>query len=181
MDVHYAENLGVGAAVVVDYDSHELVDYGVSVCHVRMPYVPTLLSFREVPPALAAIARLRVQPDVFLVDAQGWAHPYRCGFASHLGLALNKPTIGVAKSRLTGKPSEANGRTMLLERGEVIGEAITTREGTKPVYVSVGHMVNLETAAEIVRHLSIRRISEPLRIAHKLASQKRFALLAEAK
>ncbi|MCP6768915.1 endonuclease V, partial [Klebsiella pneumoniae] len=88
---------------VLDYDSLELLEAQVAAVPVRMPYVPTLLSFRELPAAMAAIRQLKLQPDVFLVDAQGWAHPYRCGFASHLGLALKKPTIGAAKSRLVGK------------------------------------------------------------------------------
>lgn len=171
IDVAYANNGGIGAAVVLDYHTLEPIETAVATCPVTMPYVPTLLSFRELPPALAAIRQLKVQPDVFLVDAQGWAHPYRCGFACQLGLALHKPTIGVAKSRLIGEPTEANGKTVLVDKGEVIGEVITTQEGTKPVYVSVGHMVSLETAVEIVRHCSRSRIPEPTLQAHNLATK----------
>ena len=87
VDVSYVGDLGVGAVVVLDYETLELLETAVAVCPVKMPYVPTLLSFRELPPAIAAIKRLKLQPDVFLVDAQGWAHPYRCGFASHLGVS----------------------------------------------------------------------------------------------
>ena len=115
---------------------------------------------------MAAIKKLTLQPDVFLVDAQGVAHPCRCGFASHLGLALGKPTIGAAKSRLIGHPVEREGKTLLVDNGEVIGAVVTTKQGTKPIYVSIGHMVTLETALTIVMHCSITKIPEPLRLAH---------------
>jgi deoxyribonuclease V len=110
VDVSYVGNIGVGAITVLDYESLELLEAQVATCQVRMPYIPTLLSFRELPPAIAAINRLKLQPDVFLVDAQGIAHPYRCGFASHLGLAIGKPTVGAAKSRLIGAPVEMGWR-----------------------------------------------------------------------
>ena len=128
---------------------------------------------------MAAIKKLRIQPDVFLVDAQGLAHPYRCGFASHLGLALGKPTVGAAKSRLIGTPVEKDGRTLLVDKGEVIGEVVTTKPGAKPIYVSIGHMVSLETAVQIVKHCSRGRIPEPLLQAHHLATKQRESSLAE--
>jgi deoxyribonuclease V len=176
VDIAYVDDVGVAAAVVLDYNTLEPVEISVVTCQVRMPYVPTLLSFRELPPATAAIKRLKVQPDVFLVDAQGWAHPYRCGFACHIGLALGKPTVGVAKSRLIGEPIEAFGRMMLKDKGEIIGEIETTQEDTKPVYVSVGHMVSLETAVKIVRHCSKSRIPEPTLQAHNLATRTKQQL-----
>ncbi len=181
VDVSYVGDLGVGSITVVDYRSLELLESTVATCPVRMPYVPTLLSFRELPPAIAAIKQLKRQPDVFLVDAQGWAHPYRCGFASHLGLVIKKPTVGAAKSRLIGEPTPVGGRTVLMDEGEVIGEVVTTKQGCKPVYVSVGHMVSLETSVEIVRRCSKSRIPEPLRLAHNLATKTRLNLLEKAK
>ncbi len=181
VDVSYVDDVGVGSVTVIDYGSLELLESTVATCPVKMPYVPTLLSFREIPPAIAAIKRLIRQPDVFLVDAQGWAHPYRCGFASHLGLAIKKPTVGAAKSRLIGKPTEADGKTLLMDKEEAIGEVVTTKQGCKPVYVSVGHMVSLETAVEIVRHCSKSRIPEPLRLAHNLATKTRLELAGKAK
>lgn len=171
IDVAYVGNVGIAAVVVLDYRTLEPVETAVASCPVAMPYLPTLLSFRELPPALTAIRQLRLWPDVFLVDAQGWAHPYRCGFACHLGLALGKPAIGVAKSRLIGEPTEVDGRTMLVDKGEVIGEVVTLKEGTKPVYVSVGHMISLETATKIVLHCSRSRIPEPTLQAHNLATK----------
>jgi deoxyribonuclease V len=180
VDVSYVGNVGVGAVTVVDYESLELLEAQVATCEVKIPYIPTLLSFRELPPAMAAIRKLKIQPDVFLVDAQGWAHPFRCGFASHLGLALGKPTVGAAKSRLIGMLTEKDSRTLLVDEGEVIGEVITTKPGAKPVYVSIGHMVSLETAVKIVCHCSKNRIPEPLLQAHNLATKTRLTL-SEAK
>ncbi len=176
VDVSYISSLGVGAVTVLDYQSLMVLETAVASCPVRLPYIPTLLSFREIPPAVAAIKRLKLQPDVLLVDAQGWAHPYRCGFASHLGLVLKMPTIGAAKSRLIGEPTEADGRTVLIDKGEVISEVVTTKEDAKPVYVSIGHMVSLETAVEIVKHCSKSRIPEPLLQAHNLATKTRIEL-----
>jgi deoxyribonuclease V len=181
VDVSYVGELGVGAVTVYDYNTLGLLESAVATCPVKMPYVPTLLSFREIPPAIAAIKRLKLQPDVFLVDAQGWAHPYRCGFASHLGLVLGKPTVGAAKSRLIGEPTEADGKTLLMDKGEVIGEVVTTKVGAKPVYVSIGHMVSLVTAVKIARHCSRSRIPEPLLQAHRLATKTRIELAEKAK
>ena len=181
VDVSYVGNIGIGALTVLDYDSLELLETQVATCQVRMPYIPTLLSFREIPPAMAAINKLKVQPDVFLVDAQGLAHPYRCGFASHLGLAIGKPTVGAAKSRLIGTPVEGDGEIFLVDKGEVIGAVVTTKQGAKPIYVSIGHMVSLETAIKIVKHCARSRIPEPLLQAHKLATKERIRLAGESK
>jgi len=176
IDVSYAGELGVGAIAVIDYGTLKVVETAVATCTVKMPYVPTLLSFREIPPAMAAAKLLKLKPNVFLVDAQGLAHPYRCGFASHLGLALGMPTIGVAKSRLIGEPMKVDGRIFLLDMEEVIGEVVTTKPGAKPVFVSIGHMVSLETAVRIVRNCSRSRIPEPLLQAHRLATKTRLEL-----
>jgi deoxyribonuclease V len=181
VDVSYVGNMGFGAVTVLDYESLELLETQVATCQVKIPYIPTLLSFREIPPAIAVIKKLKIQPDVFLVDAQGLAHPYRCGFASHLGLVLGKPTIGAAKSRLIGTPAERDGETFLVDKGEIIGAVVTTKQGAKPIYVSIGHMVSLETAIKIVKHCARSRIPEPLLQAHKLATKERLELAKESK
>jgi deoxyribonuclease V len=181
VDVSYVGTVGVGAVTVLDYDSLKLLETQVSTCEVKIPYIPTLLSFREIPPAMTAIKKLKIQPDVLLVDAQGFAHPYRCGFASHLGLALRKPTIGAAKSMLIGTERERNGRTFLVDKDDVIGEVVTTKPDAKPIYVSIGHMVSLETAVEIAKHCSKGRIPEPLRQAHDLATKARIQLTNKSK
>jgi deoxyribonuclease V len=181
VDVSYFGQLGVGAIVVLDYESLELLETQVATCQVKVPYIPTLLSFREIPPAVSAIKQLKTKPDVFLVDAQGLAHPYRCGFASHLGLVIDKPTIGAAKSRLIGKPLNRNGETFLVDKGETIGAVVTTKQGTKPIFVSTGHMVSLKTAIEIVKHCAKSRIPEPLLQAHKLATIERISVSQKSK
>jgi len=174
VDVAYARGMSVGAVAVLDYNSLKLVESQTAFCKTRFPYVPTLLSFREIPPAILSIKKLQVQPDIFLVDGQGFAHPYRCGFASHLGLAIGKPTIGVAKSRLFGEAERTeNGNEVvsLKHKGEVVGAMVTIKRRCKPVYVSVGHMVSLETAIKIVKHCACHnRIPEPVLKAHEIAT-----------
>lgn len=181
VDVSYVGNTGVGAIAVLDYDSLEPIEEHIATCQVKIPYIPTLLSFREIPPAMAAIKKLKIQPDVFLVDAQGFAHPYRCGFASHLGLAIGKPTIGAAKSRLIGTPVDIDGETFLVDKDQIIGAVVTTKQGAKPIYVSIGHMVSLKNAIKIVKHCTRQRIPEPLLKAHKLATKERLGLAKESK
>ncbi len=176
VDVAYSHDLSIGSAAVLDYESLTLVESQTAVCKTRVPYVPTLLSFREIPSIILCIRKLRVQPSVFLVDGQGLAHPYRCGLASHLGLVLDKPTIGVAKSRLIGEVegNEAGDITFLKHQGEVVGAVVKTKEGSKPIYVSIGHMVSLETAIKIVRKCTHdSRVPKPLLKAHAIATREK--------
>jgi deoxyribonuclease V len=177
VDVAYADGLAIGAATVLNYESLRLLESQTATCQVKLPYIPTLLSFREIPPTVACIRKLKLQPDVFLADGQGVAHPYRCGFASHLGLALVKPTVGVAKSRLIGTPTKIGENAFLIENGQIIGAVVTSKENLKPVFVSVGHLVSLETATRIVKHCVLNsRIPEPILQAHRIASEERKTL-----
>ncbi len=144
----------------------------------RFPYIPGLLSFREAPVCLEAVAKLREQPDLFMIDGQGVAHPRRLGLASHLGLFLDRPTIGCAKSRLIGKyeePGSERGAYSLLRDGdETIGAVVRTRSRVKPVFVSVGHKCTLEDAIRITLACATRyRIPEPTRLAHQAVSRLR--------
>ena len=174
VDVSYGDEDAVGAAVILDYESLSFVECQTAVCKVKFPYVPTLLSFREIPAAVACIRKLKLQPDVFLVDGQGLAHPYRCGFASHLGLAIGKPTIGVAKSRLIGETKKIGEYVFLVHDGQVVGSVVTTKKGTKPVYVSVGHLVSLTTAIRVVKDCTrSSRLPEPLFWAHRIATDEK--------
>lgn len=173
VDAAYIKGMSIGSVAVLNYDSLELVESQTACCETRFPYIPTLLSFRELPPTLLSIRKLQNQPDVFLVDGQGFAHPYRCGFATHLGLVIKKPTIGVAKSRLIGEAEGfAEGNVAFLKhKGEVVGVTIITEHGQKPIYVSVGHMISLETAIQIVKHcIHRKRIPEPILKAHEMAA-----------
>lgn len=174
VDVAYNKRWAYGAAAVLDYASLALVEAKTARVKTSFPYIPTLLSFREIKPALAAIRKLDTQPDLFLVDAQGIAHPFRLGFASHLGLLLDKPSIGVAKSRLCGhiEPENREGWSPITDKGKVIGAALRRNDAERPVYVSIGHKVSLERAIAVVRHLTkSTRIPEPIRMAHFLAAE----------
>ncbi|MEM1586539.1 MAG: deoxyribonuclease V [Candidatus Bathyarchaeia archaeon] len=168
IDVAYAGEHSIGAAAVLSYEILKPIEIKLAVVKTKFPYIPTLLSFREMPAAVAAIKRLEISPDVFLVDGQGIAHPYRLGFASHLGVTLNIPTIGVAKRLLCGEVlGEGDIWKPIVHNGEVVGGAVYTKSGAKPVYISVGHRVSLESAIKIVLACTRdHRIPEPLRLAH---------------
>ncbi|KPV62102.1 MAG: Endonuclease V [Candidatus Bathyarchaeota archaeon BA2] len=179
VDVAYAKGLSIGAVAVLDFASLSLKDSQVVCLKTRFPYIPTLLSFREIPPAYSAIKKLRTMPDIFLVDGQGFAHPYRLGFATHLGLAIDRPTIGVAKSLLCGKvgPVGEYGWSPVMDGGEIVGAEVVTKPGTRPIYVSVGHRVSLKRAIDIVRSCTrTYRTPEPIRRAHMLANEEKRKL-----
>jgi len=165
------------AVVVLTFPGLETVESAVVEQPCRFPYVPGLLAFREGPSILAAFRRLRVRPDLLFFDGQGIAHPRRFGIASHIGMLLDLPSIGCAKSRLIGRHAEP-GRfrgawAPLADGGEVIGAALRTREGVKPIYVSIGHRVNLRTAIRLVmRCTGSYRLPEPTRRAHQAAGKK---------
>jgi deoxyribonuclease V len=176
VDVAYLKDTSVCAVAVLDASNLSQVEVQVAHIQTRFPYVPTLLSFREIPPAYSAIKKLHIEPDVFMVDGQGVAHPYGLGFASHLGLILDKPTVGVAKSLLCGEVEQnvEEGWAPLKYKGKVIGAEVVTKQGTKPVYVSVGHRVSLKRATEIVLECTGKyRLPEPIRRAHIAAGEEK--------
>jgi deoxyribonuclease V len=142
------------------------------------PYIPGLLSFREAPALLAAFARVQSQPQAVMVDGQGIAHPRRLGIASHLGLWLDLPCIGCAKSLLTGRfkePARSAGSTSLLRDGpEVIGQVVRTKNGVKPLFVSVGHRIDLDSAVHwVLACCRGYRLPEPTRQAHLFVNELR--------
>jgi len=165
------------AIAVLEYPGLALLEQVVARVATTFPYVPGLLSFREAPAVLAAFEKVRVAPDLILYDGQGIAHPRRFGIASHVGLLLDCPSIGVAKSRLVGEhrmPATRRGAwTPLRDAGEVIGAVLRTRAGVKPLYVSIGHRVSLETAVRWTLACVTRyRLPETTRWAHRLASAR---------
>ncbi len=174
ISVDRAEQRGTGAVVVLSYPELEVVEVAVAEAPLTFPYVPGLLSFRETPVLAAAFRKLRGPIDLLLVDGQGLAHPRRFGIACHLGLLLDVPAIGVAKSRLIGEhepPAElARSRSDLLDGGEVIGSVLRTRTGVKPLFVSVGHRISLRAAEVwVLRCCRGYRLPEPTRLAHQAA------------
>ncbi len=177
LDIAVGKKTGTarGAAAVLRYPDLELVEVQTAEGPVTFPYVPGLLSFREAPLTLEACARLSVTPDLFLVDGQGYAHPRRFGLACHLGLFLDKPTIGCAKSVLLGNyeepEAEAGSYTPIVDNDETIGAALRTQTGVKPLYVSIGHEIDLPTAIYWTLQCCKRhRLPEPARLAHLAAS-----------
>jgi deoxyribonuclease V len=172
IDASY-KDVSRAAVVVLALPSLEVVEQVEAIRETTFPYVPGLLSFREVPAVLDALAKLTVPPDVLMCDGQGYAHPRRLGLASHLGVYLNRPSVGCAKSRLIGRYEEpgpnSGDRSPLVDHGEVIGVVLRTKPHTNPLFVSVGHLLDLETAVELVlRCLRGYRLPEPTRLADKL-------------
>lgn len=177
IDVSIRGDLAQAAIVVVRVADLAVVDRAIWRSEVPFPYVPGLLSFREVPVILPALARLQVRPDVLMTDSQGRAHPRRMGLAAHLGAMLDWPAVGVAKSLLTGRFSdlgpEKGDRAPLVDRGEVVGVALRTRVNVKPVYVSVGHRMTLDDAIALTLACTTRyKLPEPTRLAHKLSREE---------
>ena len=171
---------GYGGLVVLDVDTLAPVARSGAAVQLTFPYVPGLLSFRELPIVAAAWERLTVRPDVVIFDGQGTAHPRRMGIACHGGLLFGVPSIGCAKSLLVGtygKLGDARGATApITHRGEVVGMAVRTRKGVQPVYVSPGHLMDLPTAVELVLKVSPKyREPETTRHAHRLVNALRRA------
>jgi deoxyribonuclease V len=165
------------AVVILSFPSLELEEQVIARRPTRFPYVPGLLSFREVPTVLDALTRLSVRPDLLLCDGQGIAHPRRFGIASHIGVLTDWPSIGVAKSLLTGfhaEVPEARGAWVpIKQRDEIIGAVLRTRVKVKPVYISIGHKISLDSAIDYVMRCTTRyRLPETTRLADRLASRK---------
>jgi deoxyribonuclease V len=166
-----SKGMATGAVVVLNYPELQPVEVKVVTAPLPFPYVPGLLSFRESPLALAVCEQLQITPDLILVDGQGIAHPRRLGIASHLGLLLDTPAIGCAKSRLIGTHGmvgeEAGSYADLTDAGELIGAVVRTKTGAVPLYVSIGHKVDLPAAMRwVLACCRGYRLPEPTRLAH---------------
>ncbi len=164
------------AAVLLTFPELQPIESGVARRPVTFPYIPGLLAYREVPVVLDALAQLKTEPDVIIVDGHGRGHPRRFGIACHLGVLLDRATIGCAKSILVGNAPEPENRvgawTPLTIRGEVIGAAVRTKLNVKPVYVSIGHKIDLPSAIDLVLKCTTKyRVPETTRYAHKVASE----------
>ncbi|OGN97869.1 MAG: hypothetical protein A2Z77_02320 [Chloroflexi bacterium RBG_13_51_36] len=169
-----AQGIARGAVVVLRYPELSIFEIGIAEGKITFPYIPGLLSFRESPLILAACEKLCSIPDLVLIDGQGIAHPRRFGLASHVGVFLDLPTIGCAKSILCGQHQpvgeEVGSHAELLDKGELIGAALRTKSGVKPMYVSVGHGIDLASALQwVIRCCRGHRLPEPTRLAHLAA------------
>lgn len=171
-------NEGHAAVAILSLPDFELVEVRKATRTLTFPYIPGFLSFRETPVVFAAFEKVVHVPDVIIVDGQGIAHPRGLGIAAHLGLLLDVPAVGCAKSHLFGvyeEPGPERGAaTPLLDRdGKPIGNVVRTRTGTKPVFVSPGHKVSFESSVRIVLDCSPKyRLPEPIRAAHRLAAER---------
>lgn len=179
-DIAYSSNGTdcIAGCVVWDVRRAAVVEQQVVRRPVRFPYVPGLLTFREAPAILAALRKLRCEPNVFLFDGQGYAHPRRLGLASHIGLLIDRPSVGCAKSLLLGTfgllHQQEGSTAPLHDRGQRIGMAVRTRENVKPMYVSVGHRISLEAAVRITLACCAGyRLPEPTRLADQLVNRER--------
>ena len=174
VDVGLRKGIARAAIVVLGYPDLNPLEQATAQRQVEFPYVPGLLSFREGPVILDALSKLKNEPDVLIFDGQGIAHPRRMGLATHIGILLDHPTIGCAKSRLCGEyeePGASKGDwSPLLREGEVIGAVVRTRNNVSPVYVSIGHKVDLQQAIHYVLSCcKVYRLPETTRWAHRVA------------
>ncbi|NEP41690.1 MAG: deoxyribonuclease V [Okeania sp. SIO2H7] len=181
VDYNYSDNYCQGAVVVLSFPKLKVIDKAIARLPISFPYVPGLLSFRELPVILEAFEQLRIVPDLVLCDGHGLIHPRRLGIASHLGVLIDVPTIGVGKSFLLGKyepvPDIRGSWQPLLDGKEVIGAVVRTRRKVKAVYVSIGHKISLETAIDYVVQCAPKyRLPETTRKADKFASIKTNSL-----
>lgn len=186
-DIHYVAGIDVGfeddgrvtraAVCVLDLETLQPVDEALAKCPTRFPYIPGLLSFREIPAILQALETVKKTPQMLFCDGQGYAHPRRLGIASHLGILTDLPSIGVGKSRLIGRhqsvPDARGSWTPLIHNGETVGAVLRTRVNVKPLYISAGHKISLESAVRYVTRCVTRyKLPEPTRLADRLASKK---------
>ncbi len=184
VDVGMKGKVAKAAIVVLSYPDLAVLEQSVAEEQATMPYIPGFLAFREAPAILGACEKLTVEPDLFIFDGQGIAHPRRMGIASHVGVILDKPSIGCAKSRLWGKHHEpaaqAGSYAHLYDGEEIIGAVLRTRDNVSPVYVSIGHRIDLETGIDYVLGCCKKyRLPEPIRYAHRAASGEQLSTQGE--
>lgn len=171
--------IGFGGIVVLDLENKlEIIDSSVVSDEIEIPYIPGLLGFREVPILLKAYSKLKVKPDLIIVDGQGKIHPRGFGLACHLGVELNCPTIGCAKSLLCGTFEQLlkirGSKSPVIFKEEIVGYALTTKDNIKPIFISIGNLITLDEAVEIILKVTPKyRLPDPIREAHKIVNEKR--------
>lgn len=182
VDVGFQNDFARAAIVILAYPNLKPVDEARAEVKVSFPYIPGLLAFREGPAVLSAFEKLKVSPDLMIFDAQGLAHPRRLGLASHLGVLLDKPSIGCAKSKLCGgyqmPENKVGDYTFLKDKDEIIGAVVRSKINSTPLFVSIGHKIDLKTSIDFVlKCCRGYRLPEPTRLAHNLASGEASTLI----
>jgi deoxyribonuclease V len=177
VDVSVRDDVSTAAMVALSYPGLQVIDRVTASLPTRFPYIAGLLSFREIPVLLEAHAKLSVTPDAYLVDGMGRIHPRRIGIASHLGLWLDAPTVGVGKTHFIGTyddpPNERGSYSPLTDKGELLGVVLRTKPKVKPLYISPGHRIDLDSAVKLVMACTITyRLPEPIRAAHNTAGTR---------
>lgn len=174
LSVRRTSKTATASVVLLNFPDLDIIDIQTASGNLEFPYIPGLLSFRELPLTIAACEKLAIPPDLIIVDGQGIAHPRRLGLASHLGIIMDIPTIGCAKSRLCGSHTDPGNEpgdySNLIDKDEIIGAVLRTKNGVKPVYVSIGHRISLATAVSwIINCCRGYRLPQPTRLAHLAA------------
>ncbi len=174
-DLAYRKDTGYACGVVLDYGTMEVLERKIVKARIDFPYISTFLSFREAPAVNAVFSGLEKKPDVMMINGQGIMHPMRAGLASHVGVVLGKPSIGIAQRKLVGEyrvPGEAGDFNPITYEGEQVGWILRSKEGCNPVFVSPGHMVSLERSLGITKHcLKAHKLPEPVRLADRFAGE----------
>lgn len=163
------KTIGIGALVILDKDKNKIYEH-IYKDYVDFPYIPGFLSYREFPIMEKLVNTSKVLPDIYMIDGNGMLHPRFCGLASHFGIKLDKISFGVAKKLLIGDIDKENN---IILNNIIVGKAIKTKKNVKPIYVSIGHKISLESAVNITLHFSKYRIPEPTRLAHNLLKEIR--------
>ena len=163
------KTIGIGALVILDKDKNKIYEHTYK-DYVDFPYIPGFLSYREFPIMEKLVSTSKVLPDIYMIDGNGMLHPRFCGLASHFGVKLDKISFGIAKKLLIGDIDKENN---IILNNIIVGKAIKTKKNVKPIYVSIGHKISLESAVNITLHFSKYRIPEPTRLAHNLLKEIR--------
>jgi len=163
------KTIGIGALVILDKDKNKIYEH-IYKDYVDFPYIPGFLSYREFPIMEKLVNTSKVLPDIYIIDGNGMLHPRFCGLASHFGVKLDKISFGVAKKLLIGDIDKENN---IILNNIIVGKALKTKKNVKPIYVSIGHKISLESAVNITLHFSKYRIPEPTRLAHNLLKEIR--------
>jgi deoxyribonuclease V len=175
-DIAYSKDQAYAAGVTLDYETLEIIESKVIISKVNFPYISTFLTFREGPGIRKVYEKLTRKPDILMFNGQGIAHPLQAGLASHLGVLLNKPSIGVAQSKLVGEykePKKPKEFSELFFEGKQVGWVLKTKEDCKPIFISPGHKISMERSLGICLHcLKNHKLPEPIRLAHTLAEKK---------